>query len=221
MQRFTKVLFTLCVVLGMTFPGSAMAQESPEEPVAVPSRLFMPLMTSDAASSSAEEGDLVASYLISVGEDDQPVITLASGQDMVNGADAVPLLQVVISEEMGGTEDEVGAAGITCPWGGTGSTRIGRGWLSNPAPDLDFYVDYKLPKRYREATVCVTSILWAALKATGKSLDVRFYSYTSSYYRVRIVIGSTAVRNFCIRYIGSPNCGNAILDKQATLRYRS
>ena len=149
--------------------------------------------------------------------------TYSSTTDEISAAELSQLVPTIIIVPDTEGVNAAEASAITCPWGGTGASRIGSGWFQNPAPDFDFFIDYKLPKNFKEATVCITTALWSALKASGKSLDVRWYhnSYDATNWRTRIVIGTTAVRNLCTRLTGNPNCANSLLQTQATLRYRT
>ncbi len=225
-QKPNRMWIRVCAIallLSLLNPivGVSYAQEVVSSPV-LEQHVFLPLITNQPIDQAHENDKLVAAFSIAVGENGEPVIiqTYTDATDEISAAEVSRLMpSVVIVPNEGVNASE--ASAISCPSGGTGASRIGSGWFQNPPPDYDFYVDYKLPKNFKEATVCITAALWAALQATGKKLDVRWYynSYDSSNWRTRIVIGATVVRNLCTRLTGSPNCANSLLQIQATLRY--
>lgn len=213
-QQAMSLVIVCMLLIGM--PSSLLAQENQSSDTQV-KKLYLPIVV----SQSERTDELLASYSIAVGENDEPLISEVSNSANTTASSAateqIRLKVVIIPDMRSVTASAIDA--ISCPWGGTGASRISSGWFYNPNPDRDFYIDYKVPRNYRESVVCITAALWTALKVTGKSLAVNVYSYDANNYRMRVVIGSSVVRNVCLALVRTENCANWLLEQQASIRY--
>ncbi|GAA6618853.1 hypothetical protein [Scytonema sp. NUACC26] len=91
------------------------------------------------------------------------------------------------------------------------------GWTRDKR-DSDFFIDYYVPPN-KDAIICVSPALAAAITAATRKPFV-YEAYPTDYgLRIRIIIGSSEVRDICQRLTGDANCANFFLSQEATVRY--
>ncbi|MBF2009079.1 MAG: hypothetical protein IGS49_27450 [Chlorogloeopsis fritschii C42_A2020_084] len=99
------------------------------------------------------------------------------------------------------------------------SKQLYNGW-SDVSKDHDFFIDYYLPSG-KKAIICTTPILAGALAANSQKrflYEVSTTDLDDGLY-VRIVIGLSEVRETCKLMIGSVDCMNSLLMRQAIVKY--
>jgi hypothetical protein len=97
------------------------------------------------------------------------------------------------------------------------TNRVNSGWTQD-FKDSDFVIDYYVPPD-KNAIICTTPLLAIALTARRDKPFV-YEVYPTDYgWRIRIIIGSTEVKEACQSFMGNANCENSILMQQASVRY--
>lgn len=89
---------------------------------------------------------------------------------------------------------------------------------SKDSKDSDFVLDYYLPPN-KNAIICTSPLLAIALKAKSRKPFIYEASPTHYGMRIRINMGLTEARDICQKFTGNINCANAILFRQASVKY--
>ncbi len=96
--------------------------------------------------------------------------------------------------------------------------RLNSGWMDNPYPDQDFFVNYYVPPG-KKALICLTPALAAALSVSHKRLSYMVFRSEHG-LRVKIILGVSAVDDLCKSLTGNINCANSLLLQQAVVSYK-
>jgi hypothetical protein len=97
------------------------------------------------------------------------------------------------------------------------TTPTNHGWTQDKN-DRDFFIDYYVPPD-KKAIICTTPSLAAALIAK-RDRPFLYEVYPTEYgFRIRIIEGLSEVRKPCQMLTGDKNCANALLLRQAIVRF--
>jgi hypothetical protein len=97
------------------------------------------------------------------------------------------------------------------------TTPVNHGWTQDQQ-DKDFFIDYYLPPD-KKAIICTTPVLSAALIANRTKPFLYEVYPTEHGFRIRIIEGLSEVREPCQYLTGDRNCANALLLRQAIVRF--